>query len=231
MKRIVLLVLLVVGCSSPPPPPPSSGDCVAPDEEDEDVDRQPQAAPSCDPMPFCPHKGTNKVAIVHNRCADRSPNIAWNWMFVDNDQVPDLRDPPAGFAGLGCDVDIGGRFFDAMSWDSKRQHRWVWEVKTHDWSNPYKYDDSLRSCTLNRMLDTFRKDCLQVLTCNRATVAEEDKFTYVMGFSDAGLYWAVVNYLAKPDNYEREIMSHVRALGLADDPRVFCTVENLQRCR
>jgi hypothetical protein len=219
----------MAGCSSTPGSNPNpSSDCVGPDDEDAARQAQTDPAPSCTPQPVCPHKGGNER---HNRCADRSGNVAWDGQLLTNDQLPSTNDPPAGSAGLGCDVALGKRDYDAMSWDWRLQHRRLWEVKTNDWSNSYKYDDHLKACTFRRMVERFREDCLQVLTCNKDIAAEEDKFTYVLGFSDAGLYYAVVDYFVNAGNYEREIMSQVRALGLTDDPRVYCTIENLQRCR
>lgn len=221
-----LLLCLAISACAPAQAP--SNDCVGPDDEDAARGSQAGPAPSCDPQPVCPHKGGNEA---HNRCADRSGNVAWSGQLLANDQLPDTRDPPAGQAGLGCDVALGERNFDAMSWNLNKKYRRLWEVKTNDWSNSYKYDDHLKACTLRRMIGVFVEDCLDVLGCNKGVADKADKFTYVLGFSDAGLYYAVVDYFSKPGNYDRELTSQARALGLLDDPQAYCILENLQRCR
>src|SRR5262245_15334339 len=115
------LLLGVIGCSD------SGGggeQCKTPDQV-----RQERLVTTpgleCTPVPTCPHSGGYPP---HDLCADRSGNVAWDGVLVTNDQIPNLSDPPTGRAGEGCDVAVGARRYDALSWDSMQQHRRLWEV-------------------------------------------------------------------------------------------------------
>lgn len=164
-----------------------------------------------------PHRGGDEL---HNWCADVvPPNVVWDG------RIGGLR----GVYGQGCDVVLGPRHFDAMAWDSRQTNRELWEVTTRDWSNYYKYDDALKECILRRYVDLFAEDCLLVLACNVGIVSDDDKLSYALGIAHEGLYHAVHDYFAVPENLDALRLR--RPPGVTDEPMDYCRLVNPQQCR